>query len=38
MDDAARTDYLYPIVRGMIQTVIEKGKNLIVEGCCISYD
>ena len=33
MDGAALTDYLWPIVREMIRTVIENGQDLIVEGC-----
>ena len=32
-DDKALTDYLWPIVREMIKTVIENEQNLIVEGC-----
>ena len=33
MDDDKLTDYLWPILREMIKTVIENGQNLIVEGC-----
>ena len=32
------TEYLWPIIREMIKTVIEDGQNLIVEGCCIPFD
>lgn len=35
MDDDKLTDYLWPIVREMVKTVIENGQNLIVEGCYI---
>ena len=38
MDGAALTDYLWPIVREMIRTVIENGQDLIVEGCYIPFD
>ncbi|MBR5639864.1 MAG: AAA family ATPase [Muribaculaceae bacterium] len=34
-DDAALTDYLWPIVREMIKTAIENEQNLIIEGCFI---
>ena len=37
-DDAALTDYLWPIVRDMIKTAIENKQNLIVEGCYIHFD
>ena len=37
-DDAALTDYLWPIVREMIKTAIENRQNLIVEGCYIPFD
>ena len=37
-DDRALTDYLWPIVREMVRTVIENGQNLIVEGCYIPFD
>ena len=37
-DDAALTDYLWPIVRDMIKTAIENKQNLIVEGCYIPFD
>ena len=38
MDDDELTDYLWPIVREMIKTVIENKQNLIVEGCYIPYE
>ena len=34
-DDDELTDYLWPIVREIIKTVIENDQNLIVEGCYI---
>lgn len=34
-DDAQLCEYLWPVVRKMIKTVIENGQNLIVEGCYI---
>ena len=37
-DTAALTDYLWPIVREMVKTVIENNQNLIVEGCYIPFD
>lgn len=37
-DDADLTDYLWPIVCGMIKTVIENKQNLIIEGCYIPFD
>ena len=37
MDDDKLTDYLWPIVREMVKTVIENGQNLIVEGCYIPW-
>ena len=36
-DDKALTDYLWPIVRGIIKTAIENEQNLIVEGCYIPF-
>lgn len=36
--DELLTDYLWPIVREMIKTVIENKQNLIVEGCYIPFD
>ena len=32
------TDYLWPVVREMVKTVIENQQNLIVEGCYIPFD
>ncbi len=32
------TEYLWPIVREIIKTVIENKQNLIVEGCYIPFD
>ncbi len=37
-DDAALTDYMWPIIREMIKTAIENEQNLIVEGCYIPFD
>lgn len=37
-DDEALTDYLWPIVREIVKTVIENQQNLIVEGCYIPFD
>ncbi|MCR5279866.1 MAG: adenylate kinase [Lachnospiraceae bacterium] len=37
-DDDQLTDYLWPIVREMIKTVIENKQNLIVEGCYVPFD
>lgn len=37
-DDNKLTDYLWPILREMIKTVIENGQNLIIEGCYIPFD
>ena len=36
--EKALTDYLWPIVRGMVKTAIENKQNLIVEGCYIPFD
>lgn len=36
-DEKALTDYLWPIVCGMIRTAIENEQNLIVEGCYIPF-
>lgn len=36
--DKALTDYLWPIVCGMIRTAVENRQNLIVEGCYIPFD
>ena len=38
MDDDKLTEYLWPIIRETIKTVIENHQNLIVEGCYIPYD
>lgn len=37
-DDAALTEYLWPVVREMIKTAIENRQNMIVEGCYIPFD
>lgn len=37
-DVDAWTEYLWPIVREMMKTVIENKQNLIVEGCYIPFD
>lgn len=37
-DDNEHTDYMWPIIREMIKTVIENRQNLIVEGCYIPFD
>ncbi len=37
-EDKALTDYLWPIVREIIKTVIENGQKLIIEGCYIPFD
>ena len=37
-DDDALTEYLWPIVREMVKTVVENKQNLIVEGCYIPFD
>ena len=37
-DDKKLTEYLWPIVREMIKTVIENDQNLIVEGCYVPLD
>lgn len=36
--DGKLTEYLWPIVREIIKTVIENRQNLIVEGCYIPFD
>ena len=38
MDDDALTEYLWPILREMVKTVIENRQNLVVEGCYIPHD
>ena len=37
-DDEALTEYLWPIVREMVKTVIENEQNLVVEGCYIPFE
>ena len=37
-EDDALTEYLWPVVREIIKTVIENGQNLVVEGCYIPFD
>ena len=37
-DDKILTEYLWPIVREIIKTVIENEQNLIVEGCYIPFN
>lgn len=37
-DDAALTEYLWPIVREIAKTALENGQNLIIEGCYIPFD
>ena len=37
-EDDRLTEYLWPIVREMINTAIENNQNLIVEGCYIPFD
>lgn len=37
-DDAALTEYLWPIVREIVKTAIENHQDLIVEGCYIPFD
>ncbi len=37
-DDNELTEYLWPIVREMMKTVIENEQNLIIEGCYIPFD
>ena len=37
-DDSALTDYLWPIVREIVKTVVENQQNLIVEGCYIPFN
>lgn len=34
----ALTEYLWPILRGMIKTALENGQNLILEGSYIPFD
>lgn len=37
-EDTELTDFLWPIVREIVETVIENRQNLIVEGCYIPFD
>ncbi|MDO4453912.1 MAG: adenylate kinase [Eubacteriales bacterium] len=37
-NDLVLTDYLWPVVREIIKTVIENRQNLIIEGCYIPFD
>lgn len=37
-DDNALTDYMWPIIRGIIKTAIENRQNLIIEGSYIPFD
>lgn len=37
-DDEQLTDYLWPIVREIIKTVLENEQNLFVEGCYTHFD
>ena len=37
-NDEELTPYLWPIVKEMINTAIENGQNLVVEGCYIPFD
>lgn len=37
-DDQQLGEYLWPIVREMMKTVIENKQNLIIEGCYIPFD
>ena len=36
-NDTELTEFLWPIVREIVKTVIENRQNLIVEGCYIAY-
>lgn len=36
-DDNALTEYLWPIVCGIVKTAIENNQNLIIEGCYIPF-
>ena len=38
LDDDALTEYLWPIVREIIKTVIENRQNHIVEGCYVPFE
>lgn len=37
-NDKELTDYLWPIIREIMKTVIENRQNLIIEGCYIPFD
>lgn len=37
-NDNELTDYLWPVIREMINTCIENRQNLIIEGCYIPFD
>lgn len=37
-DDNELTDYMWPIIREMVKTVIENNQNLIIEGGYIPFD
>ncbi len=37
-DDDALTEYLWPVVRAIVKTVIENDQDLIVEGCYIPFE
>lgn len=37
-DDDKLTNYLWPIIREIINTAVENKQNLIVEGCYIPFD
>lgn len=37
-EDRELTNYLWPVVREIIKTVLENGQNLIVEGCYIPFN
>lgn len=37
-DDYGLTEYLWPVVREIVKTVIENDQNLIIEGCYIPFD
>lgn len=37
-DDDKLTDYLWPVICGIVRTVIENEQNLIIEGCYMPFD
>ena len=37
-EDKALTNYLWPIVREIVKTVVENRQNLIIEGCYIPFN